>query len=78
MLCDVNTLSCQQTMRRQRTEVVVELRKVNRYGVIIAFCLWKNRKNTMHKCLHVQPFYFCYISTEQKRRTPSEEEKCAL
>lgn len=35
MLCDVKTLSRPQTMRRQRTEVVVELRKVNGSGLTL-------------------------------------------
>lgn len=35
-------------MRRQRTEVVVELRKVNRFGALIAFCLWGGATTKRH------------------------------
>lgn len=44
MLCD-NTLSHPQTMRRQRTEVVVELRKVKGSGGFTVFCLWNIKQN---------------------------------
>lgn len=54
MLCDVYILSFPQTMRRQRTEVVVELRKVSSFGVKIAFLsLETSPKNALRQYLHM-------------------------
>lgn len=90
-LYNVDALSRPQTMRRQRTEVVVELRKVrtfvlstsNTYYLFflahIELMYWKMLSFFPHEFLlvHTETDHSVPSTTEQKRWAPSEEEKRA-